>query len=296
MSFDNLPRYCHRRPSTQTWRRWGVAFLALASALALVLPLNISRAAPQAPHAATITLHHSNTEIHGCETVDVEIQINDVTDLYGADVRLAFDPNIVEVVDADPNTAGVQIADGNFLQNTFVAQNEADNAAGTIIYALTQLNPQPAANGSGILAIISFRAKAVGNSDPTFTFTQLANRDGEELLTTASDGDITTYQPAGLTDVSISMLNASDARLSWAAVTGAETYNIYRDPAPYFTPAPPPYDTVDAPNTSYDDIGAIGDWTVNHYYVLTISCSAAMEGDISNRVGEFDFELIPGSP
>ena len=253
-------------------------------------------AATLSPAATTITLYRPNTEIHGCETVNVEVWINDVTDLYGADVRLSFDPAVVEVVDADPNTAGVQIADGDFLGNIFTAENEVDNSAGTIIYAVTQLNPQLPANGSGILAVISFRAKSVGATDLQFTFTQLANRDGEELPATASDGDITTYSPSGLTDVQISMLNATTAHLSWTSVDGAETYNIYRDSAPYFSPVPPAYDTVPAPDTTYDDSGAIGDWMVNHYYVVTVSCSSAMEGDISNRVGEFDFELIPGTP
>jgi hypothetical protein len=253
-------------------------------------------AAALEPTATTITLYRPNTEIHGCETVDVEIWINDVTDLYGADVRLSFDPNVVEVVDADPNTAGVQIADGDLLGNIFTAKNEVDNSAGTIFYAVTQLNPQPPANGSGLLAVISFRAKSVGASDLDFTYTKLANRDGEELPATSSNGDITTYAPSGVTDVSISMPDATTARLSWSAVTGAETYNIYRDSAPYFSPTPPPYATVLPPDTTYDDNGAVGDWTENHYYVMTVSCSSSMEGDISNRVGEFDFELIPGTP
>lgn len=287
--------YTHLRPITLILKRWGIVLLALTSLLVVFFLFSAPEATALSPNATTITLYRPNTEIYGCETVDVEIWINDVSDLYGADVRLAFDPAIIEVVDADPNKAGVQITDGDFLQNTFVAQNEADNAAGTIIYALTQLNPQPPANGSGILAIISFRAKAVGYSNLDFTFTQLANRDGEELFAAASNGNITTYKPAGITDISISMLDATTAQLNWTAVAGAETYNIYRDPAPYFSPAPPPYDTVSPPATSYDDAGAIGDWNINHYYVLTVSCSVTIEGDSSNRVGEFDFNLVPGS-
>ncbi len=280
-------------------RRGPIGFRIIVAALMLIVVSSlgvVTAASPTVPEATTITLYHSSTSIAGCDAVDVEIRINDVSDLYGADVRLSFDPNIVEVVDADPNTAGIQIADGNLLQNILTAKNEADNATGAIWYAVTQLNPQPPANGSGILATIRFRSKNVGATNLTFTFTQLANRNGEEIPATALGGDITTSPPAGMTSVDISMPNAVTARLTWSVVAGAAFYNIYRDSAPYFSPTPPPHDAVNAPGATYDDAGAVGDWNVNHYYVLTVACSPNIEGDISNRVGEFDFKLLPGAP
>ena len=53
--------------------------------------------------------------IHGCETIPVEVRVNDVTDLYAVDVKVAFDPSVLEVVDADPAKPGIQVQDGGFL-------------------------------------------------------------------------------------------------------------------------------------------------------------------------------------
>ncbi len=282
-------------------RRLRPLFIVLVLMLVLLAqPASLHAFPPQnpelAPEAAAITLWPPNGEIQGCENFDVEIWINDVTDLYGADVRLTFDPALVEVVDADGNASGVQIANGGFLQNTFTAVNETDNTLGTIEYAVTQLNPQPPANGSGVLAVITFKAKAVGSSPLTFTFAQLATRDGEEIPAPASNGSVDTTTPAGLSDVAIAMFDPTTARLSWTAASAGAQYDIYRDPAPYFPPVSPPYDTVLPPGVSYDDPGAIGGPVENHYYVLTVACTTGLASAPSNRVGEFDFALVAGTP
>lgn len=248
------------------------------------------------PEAVSITIWPPNGEIQGCEDFDVQIWINDVADLYGADVRLSFDPSLLEVVDADDGTADIEIENGGFLQNIFTAVNEANNTLGTVEYAVTQLNPQPPANGSGVLAVITFRARAVGSSPLTFTFTQLATRDAEEIPAPASSGALDTTMPTGLTDVSIAMLNPTTAQLSWTAASAAAQYGIYRDPAPYFGPTPPSDDTVLPPDTSYDDPGSISDPAENHYYVVAVECATGLKSGISNRVGEFDFALVPGTP
>ena len=54
-------------------------------------------------------------------TVVVNFYIQDVQNLYGADVRISFDPTILEVQDADPGAAGVQIQPlSAFLSPDFV--------------------------------------------------------------------------------------------------------------------------------------------------------------------------------
>ena len=80
-----------------------------------------------------------------------------------------FNPNVVEVVDADPTKAGVQVQDGSFLAHDFVVSRDADNVAGTVQYILTQLNPTSAVDGSGVLFTILFRAKAASISPLSFT-------------------------------------------------------------------------------------------------------------------------------
>jgi len=90
----------------------------------------------------------------------------------------------------------------------------------------------------------------------------------------------------------ISKLNSTTARLSWDAVTGAVSYALYRSTTPYLTPADPPYQTV--AGLSYDDVGALGNPSVNYFYLLKVVYDDG-KGMASHRVGEFDFSLTPGS-
>lgn len=241
--------------------------------------------------ATMITLSPASPTIAGCAAVDVEIRISDVVGLYGADVWLAFDPAVLEVVDADPATEGVQITDGGFLmQPLFYIARSADNTAGTVHYAATQLNPTPPVDGSGTLAIVRFRAKSAGNSALHFTYSKLSDRNGIEIPATPVDGNATASSPDSPV-LSISVLSASTVRVSWTSVVDSAEYRLYRDAAPYFSPAEPAYHVTTA--LSYDD-AALGDPAENHYYVVRAACAHDFTSMPSNRTGEFDFVLVPG--
>jgi hypothetical protein len=87
-----------------------------------------------------------------------EVMAENVTDLYGAEFRLAYDPASLAVQDLNANQAGVQIVAGNLLPENsgFVVANKVDEQAGTITFAMTLLNPAPAVSGSGPLARLAF--------------------------------------------------------------------------------------------------------------------------------------------
>ena len=94
----------------------------------------------------------------------VTLQLQGVTNLYGVDARVSFNPNVVEVVDANAGAAGVQIQRGNFpnASGNWVVKQVADNQVGVAWYAISLNAPAPGANGSGVLCSIRFRAKANG--------------------------------------------------------------------------------------------------------------------------------------
>ena len=128
------------------------------------------------------------------QTATVAIKIADVEDLYGAEVHLQFDPSLLEVVDADENMEGVQIAPSDELfpfvpgstdpetgkyyysydkevGGYFIAQCEADNEEGRIDYAIVLLRPaSPVSAGpeGATLAVITFRCKGQGTADVNF--------------------------------------------------------------------------------------------------------------------------------
>lgn len=278
------------------WRPWALISLVLCLGLSLVQAspglTSPALAEGQPLLATTITIVPTPATAQGCGTVYVDVWVNDVVDLYAADFRISFDPARLEVVDADPGTPGVQIQLLNgFLKPDFPVKRDADNTAGTIWYAVTQLNPTPPANGSGALARITFRAKATGLASASlhFTYTKLAELGGIQIPATAVDGSVDTVPQAG-PKLFIARLNSTTARLTWTASPGVAQYYLYRDATPYFTPTAPPYQITTG--LSYDDVGALGDPDVNHYYVVRSACANGFESDNSNRVGEFDFALL----
>ncbi len=240
---------------------------------------------------ATITISPTPATISGCETIQVQIMVNDVTDLYGADLRLSFDPSVLEVVD-DLTDPGINIQPiETFLTDIWVVRNEVDNVAGKIWYAATQLYPSTPKSGSGTLATIHLRAKKSGTSALAFSYTKLAESGGIEILATPMNGSVQVSGPASPT-LSITRLNNSDVRISWTAVSGTSAYRLYRaiTPAsPYFTPSAPAYQTQ--AGLSYDDLGVLGDVNVQHYYTVTSSCANGLQSEASNRVGEYDYTL-----
>lgn len=288
-----------RQQIWQKRRRAAPLFLrrACSGLLPAVLILLVAGIAGAAPMATTMTLSPSNATIHACEVIEVEVWVNDVNDLYGAEVHLTFDPAIIEVIDVDGAAPGVQVANGGLLQEPiFAAINQADNSAGTIRFAATQLYPTAPASGSGALIVITLRAKSEGVSDLAFTFSRLATRDTDELpVSLTTDGDVTTIPPASPT-LSIGKLSPTTARLSWSAVTGVFGFDLFRDPAPYFTPSGTPFQSIADPLLSYDDGTALGNVATNYYYVGKAVCENGFASAAANRVGEFDYALFPGSP
>lgn len=249
-------------------------------------------AGTQPQDVATVTLDPNPGTISGCETIEVHVWINDIEELYGADIRLSFDPTVVEVVDANPDAIGVQVRDEGFLgPYTFCTLNSVDNGAGTISYAVTQLNPSLPKSGSGNVFTILLRGKAQGVSLLNFTYVKLAERNGQTLPATPLGGSVTTNPPAA-PSLSITQLDETTARLSWTAAGGPSTYHLYRDTAPYFTPGSTPYHA--GTSLSHDDGNALGDPEQNYYYVVRATCENGFESASSNRVGEFDYALVPG--
>ena len=120
----------------------------------------------------------------------VELKVEKVTDLYGAQLRIKFDPEVLEVIDADPSQSGVQIEPGTMLSPDFVVQNLADNEAGTIDYALTQLPPSKPSSGDGVIARITFRAKKAAVSQIQFDQFLLANTQGAGVEAVPQHGQI----------------------------------------------------------------------------------------------------------
>ncbi len=132
--------------------------------LTLTLLLTISTALAQGE--ANVTLQP--VESTG-DTLTVDVMVNNVSNMYGAEFRLKYDPAVLAVQDLNADQNGVQIQGGTFLpvEKGFVVANKVDEVAGEIVFAMTLLNPAPPVDGGGPLARVSF--KVLQNSPSTIT-------------------------------------------------------------------------------------------------------------------------------
>ncbi|GAB4460426.1 MAG: hypothetical protein Kow0031_39960 [Anaerolineae bacterium] len=125
------------------------------------------------------------------DTVTVDVVAENVTDLYGLEFLLSYDPAAVEVIDLRPEQDGVQLNPGTLLpvEQGFVVANQANPGAGTISFAMTLLNPAPPVSGSGPLAQLSLRKL---NNAPTVI-------DLADVKLVAASLEIIPAQTTGLT-------------------------------------------------------------------------------------------------
>jgi hypothetical protein len=146
---------------------------------------------PAAASAPVVSLGNGILEVPVGQTAPLPVSVADVQDLYGVEIHLRFDPAVVQVADADSSAPGVQIALGDFLSADFVAQNRADNQAGTIDFAVTQLNPSEAKSGSGTLLTIGFQGIGAGQASRLEVLDKvLTTRDGEVIPATVASAEI----------------------------------------------------------------------------------------------------------
>lgn len=116
---------------------------------------------------------------------EVGVVIENVTDLYTMDIRLAFDPDLLHVVEN-------QVTPGNlFFPADVILFNTVDNQAGEIMYVATMLNPSPPVSGSGIVFSFHFEARAGGEAAVAITL--------HDLVKTGAVGIPNTPHPAAYT-------------------------------------------------------------------------------------------------
>lgn len=140
----------HNRLASRIWR----------AGLSAIFMLGMSCA----PSGSVVKVESSVSVLQVDDTAVASVKVENIADLIAFEAHLAFDPNVLEVT---------ELIAGSFIKPDFIVQNTFDNAAGTIDYAIAQID-RPPANGDGTLFEIVFRAKAKGQSPINFRETQAA--------------------------------------------------------------------------------------------------------------------------
>jgi hypothetical protein len=159
--------------------------------LAAGFPSGISRAGE-----ALVCTDPVRLEIGAGQSETLQILLVNADKVYGIDLQAAFDPAVVEVVDADSKKTGIQMLPGGFLKADYMARNLADNKTGTLRYVATQLNPTPPSSGKGIILSIRFRGRKAGtHTKVTIVSAVIADRRGIKQPVTTRGGDLVIVKP-----------------------------------------------------------------------------------------------------
>jgi len=162
------------------------------------------------------------------QTTEVTVQVENVANLYGVELLISFDPNLLEVVDADPHRQGIQITPGNFLSGGLEGANAV--TGGNIEYIMQQVAPNPPASGSGALAHITFKGIGSGVANIKVEDLYMSNQAGQGIGVAIHSARI-TVQASGVSDPQPTVVTPTEAPVMPITPTPTTT------PAPV---APPP--------------------------------------------------------
>lgn len=160
-----------------------ILFLVLVLLALVAMP--VSAQGPTDVRLATVGV--DNVTVHVGDTFTVPVWIHGVTNLYGYDVRLPHDQDILQ---------GVRVDHGGWLVPGFVIRMGFWTWGGPgcngycAWYAMTQLRPSLPVSGSGTLINVTYRAVAPGvvTLQP---WAQLGAPGGVPIAVTTQNGTVT---------------------------------------------------------------------------------------------------------
>lgn len=144
----------------------------------------------------TVKIQPESSTINKGETIKIDILVENVSGLVGADISIGFDPAILQAQDADPSKDGIQFVAGTVFSSGFPVANTIDNGNGTGNYAAALFGGS-AIDGTSVLASITFEAVTDGNSSIVLSKVALADGNGQEISAQFVNGTVQVGQGSG---------------------------------------------------------------------------------------------------
>jgi len=161
----------------------------------VALTLMLSSEAHAQQGGATVALNPPAATLAPGEEIVIEVMVSEVENLYGFELHLSFDPALLEVMDADSGQGGIQAeVTDSFLKPEYVVQDTADNDDGKVDVAVMQLAPTEPASGSGVIARVTFKARASGEAAVNVDSVILADDKARRIDVTAQGAKLAIRQ------------------------------------------------------------------------------------------------------
>ena len=125
----------------------------------------------------------------------IAVKIANVTDFYGFDLQLRWDPAILDYVSHTAKIPVETFPGGVLHQTILTIKNEADAVAGTYWLAVSSMFPAPSFNGSGTFVEITFHVNATGRCMLEIFSHELAHANNSAIVHDVEHGFFDNYIP-----------------------------------------------------------------------------------------------------
>jgi hypothetical protein len=179
-----------------------IAFLFLAS-LVISMPLQLVHA-----QTTTVSVSPQTSTVTVGQSITVNVQLQNVQNLYGVDVVVDYNSNVLQLVNQQPDLGDSNLHGGGILHGDPLTTDAGNIAAGEIYYNTslststeyhlfaTSSAPSQSFSGSGIIVTLTFKVLAAGQSPLTLTSTladmPAADQSSEPIVHNDVSGLVTT--------------------------------------------------------------------------------------------------------
>jgi PKD repeat protein len=178
-----------------------VVIASTVGAALLALLVVLSAAAQSASYSEAIIYIGGPDEIvYAGEEITVTVGISDVVDLDRLEMTVIFDPAVLQVIDADTGTEGIQITPGECPVVDFMPLNVSDNTLGTIMYWVDQNDPTPPVTGNCHIAYIRFSTHQITSTVVNVSELLLETESGVPIPYTTKELELNLLQPTPVAD------------------------------------------------------------------------------------------------
>jgi hypothetical protein len=227
------------------WFMMKLKLLCLWVLLSLSLPSAFAQDNP-----AVLAIRADTTALQTGEFYPIRIEIDNVTELWSATMRIAYDPQLVYIVGTD---SGTPVHLGDFLTGGLSIQNSVNEREGYLLYTPSQLAPADPVSGNGVLG--TFLIFPLQAGEVTLSF---VDADMSSIVFTTNEQGVRTVQesvpiPFAVTQLTLTITGdmVTPPPEATATPTPSVTPFVAQDPDdPTFTPEPTLVVVTDAPPTA----------------------------------------------
>ena len=140
------------------------------------------------PTAKVFIQPHSTTIKDFGETFTVNVNVANISNLYGYEFKVFYNTTILDGVE-------VELPSGHFLTpdnppNIFIIRKEINDTLGRVWVATSLLAPETPKNGSGLLASITFNVTALDSSSLRLQDVKLSDHEKQQIASDLIDGEV----------------------------------------------------------------------------------------------------------